>query len=121
MGRDVPMLPPGAKTGVQSTGLSALLHGDTVSIEVRSVLHQSYAYLVQQATVAIPAAGYIAEVTIPMQPLSSAPSGRRDRLHIFFLDEQRRPLYEKPFVVEVFVSHLVKRGHEGHHVLTIPV
>jgi predicted N-acetyltransferase YhbS len=31
-----------------------------------------------------------------------------------------QPLYEKPFVVEVFVSHHVKRGHEGHHVLTIP-
>ena len=121
MGRDEPMLPPGAKKGEQSAGLSGLLHGDTVSIEVRSVLHQSYAYLVQQATVAIPAAGYVAEVTIPMQPLSSAPSGRRDRLHIFFLDEQRRPLYEKPFAVEVFVSHLVKRGYEGHHVLTIPV
>jgi serine/threonine protein kinase len=121
MGRGEPILPPGAKKGEQPAGLSGHVHGDTVSIEVRSVLHQSYAYLVQQATVAIPAAGYVAEVTIPMQPLSSAPSGRRDRLHIFFLDEQRRPLYEKPFVVEVFVSHLVKRGHEGHHVLTIPV
>jgi serine/threonine protein kinase len=121
MGRDEPMLYPGAKKGEQPVGLSSLVHGDTVSIEVRSVLHQSYAYLVQQATVSIPAAGYVAEVTIPMQLLSSAPSARRDRLHIFFLDEQRRPLYEKPFVVEVFVSHLVKRGHEGHHVLTIPV
>ena len=121
MGRDEPMLPASAKKGDQPTGLSSLVHGATVSIEVRSVLHQSYAYLVQKAMVSIPAAGYIAEVTIPMQPLSSAPSGRRDRLHIFFLDEQRRPLYEKPFVVEVFVSHLVKRGHEGHHVLTIPV
>ncbi len=121
MGRDEPTLPAGAKKGDQPTGLSGLVHGAAVSIEVRSVLHQSYAYLVQKAMVAIPAAGYIAEVTIPMQPLSSAPSGRRDRLQIFFLDEQHRPLYEKPFVVEVFVSHLVKRGHEGHHVLTIPV
>lgn len=121
MGRDEPMLPLDAEKGEQAAGLSGLLHGDTVSIEIRSVIHQSYAYLVQKATVAIPEAGYVAEVTIPMQPLSSAPSGRRDRLHIFFLDEQRRPLYEKPFVVEVFVSHLVKRGHEGHHVLAIPV
>jgi serine/threonine protein kinase len=121
MGRDEPMLPPGAKRGDQPAGLSGLVHGATVSIEVRSVLHQSYAYIVQQAAVAVPAAGYVAEVMIPMQPLSSAPSGRRDRLHIFFLDEQRRPLYEKPFVLEVFVSHLVKRGHEGHHVLSIPV
>ncbi len=121
MGRDELTLPPGAKKGIRPAGLSSLVHGDTALIEVRSVLHQSYAYIVQQANVTIPATGYVAEVTIPMQPLSSAPSGRRDRYHIFFLDEQRRPLYEKPFVVEVFVSHLVKRGHEGHHVLTIPI
>jgi serine/threonine protein kinase len=120
VGRDEPTHPPGAKEGNRSAGLSSLVHGNTVSIEVRSVLHQSYAYVVQQATITIPAAGYVAEVTIPVQPLSSAPSGRRDQLHIFFLDEQRHPLYEKPFIVEVFVSHLVKRGHEGHHVLTIP-
>ncbi|HVB73296.1 MAG TPA: hypothetical protein VNE38_07030 [Ktedonobacteraceae bacterium] len=102
-------------------GLSALVHGDIALIEVRSVLQQSYAYIVQQATVIIPAQGYVAEVTIPMQPLSSTPTGRRDRLHIFMLDEQRHPLYEKPFVLEIFVSHHVKPGGEGHHVLTIPV
>lgn len=120
MGRDEPTLPPGAQQGDQPAGLSNLVHGDTALIEVRSVLHQSFAYLVQQTTVAIPAAGYVAEVMIPMQPLSGIPSGRRDRLHIFFLDEKRHPLYEKPFVVEIFVSHLVKPGHEGHNVLTIP-
>ena len=102
-------------------GLSALAHGDVALIEVRSVLHQSYAYIVQQAAVTIPAQGYVAEVTIPMQPLVSTPTGRRDRLHIFFLNDQRHPLYEKPFVVEIFVSHHVKRGNEGHHVLTIPL
>ncbi len=102
-------------------GLSALAHGDIAVIEVRSVLQESYAYVVQMATVTIPAEGYVAEVSIPMQPLSSTPTGRRDRLHIFFLNEQRCPLYEKPFVLEIFVSHHVKRGSEGHHVLTIPV
>ena len=109
------------KKQVSSGGLSALVHGDTVMIEVRSVLHESYAYIVQMATVTVPAEGYVAEVSIPMQPLSSTPAGRRDRLHVFFLNEDRHPLYEKPFVLEIFVSHHVKRGTEGHHVLTIPV
>ncbi len=104
-----------------SGGLSALAHGDVAVIEVRSVLQESYAYVVQMATVTIPTEGYVAEVSIPMQPLSSTPTGRRDRLHIFFLNEQRHPLYEKPFVLEIFVSHHVKRGSEGHHVLTIPM
>jgi serine/threonine protein kinase len=104
-----------------SEGLSALVHGDAAMIEVRSVLQESYAYVVQMATVTVPAEGYVAEVSIPMQPLSSTPAGRRDRLHVFFLNEDRHPLYEKPFVLEIFVSHHVKRGSEGHHVLTIPV
>ncbi len=102
-------------------GLSALIEGALVYIEVRSALYQSYAFIVQQAAVYIPAQGYAAEITIPMQPLSSGPSGRRDRLHIFFMDELRRPLYEKPFVVELFISHLVQPGREGHNVLTIPL
>ena len=104
-----------------SGGLSTLVHGDIVLIEMRSVLQESYAYVVQMASVSIPAEGYVAEVSIPMQPLSSTPTGRRDRLHVFFLNEQRQQLYEKPFVLEIFVSHHVKRGNEGHHVLTIPV
>src|SRR6266566_1471338 len=85
----------GAKKDAQLAGLSALVEGDLVYIEVRSALFQSYAFIVQQAAVYIPAQGYAAEITIPMQPLSSGPSGRRDRLHIFFMDELRRPLYEK--------------------------
>lgn len=121
LGRDEPKLPPGTQ---QKEGrlpwLSSLKHGDTLSIEVRVVLNQRHTYKVQKATVTIPAAGYVAEVTIPIQPLTSVPSGRRDRLHIFFFDQQRHPLYDKPFMAEVFVSHLVKRGHEGYHVLTIP-
>ena len=121
IGRNEPELPSGAKRGSRPAGLSALVYGDTVSIEVRSVLQQSYVYIVQRATVTVPAEGYVAEVTIPMQPLSSTPVGRRDRLHIFFLDANRNQLYEKPFVVEVFVSQHVRRGQEGHHVLTIPV
>ncbi len=120
LGRDEPTLPSDTQEGDQSTWLSSLVRGETLSIEVRAVLNQNDTFVMQHATVVIPAAGYISEVTIPIQPLSSVPSGRRDRLHIFFFDQQRHLLYDKPFVVEVFVSHLVKRGHEGHHVLTIP-
>jgi hypothetical protein len=90
-------------------------------IEVRSALYQNYAYIVQRALVTVPADGYVAEVTIPMRPLASGPSGRRDRLHIFFLNEQHQPLYDKPFVVELFISHLVQPGREGHNVLTLPI
>src|SRR5579875_878603 len=120
MGRDEPVLAPGAKRGSEPGGLSALVHGDKVLIEVRSALYQSYAYIVQRALVTVPASGYVAEVTIPMRPLASGPSGRRDRLHIFFLNEKRQPLYDKPFVVELFISHLVQPGREGHNVLTLP-
>jgi len=120
IGRDEITSPPEARNDVQPTGLSALIHGEQVFVEVRSALHQNFAYIVQQASVRIPADGYEAEVTIPMQPLSIGPNGRRDRLHIFLLDEQHHPLYEKPFVVEIFISHLVQPGREGHNVLTIP-
>jgi len=105
----------------QTGGLSALADGDIVHIEVRLALYQNYAYMVQQADVAIPASGYAAEVTVPMHPLSSSPSSRRERLHIFFMDQERNPLYEKPFVIELFVSPLVQLGHEGHNVLSIPM
>jgi serine/threonine protein kinase len=121
MGRDEPTLPPTAKKGMEPAGLSALIHGDIVLVEVRSVLQQGYTYVLQQATVTIPADGYAAEVTIPMQQQPLSTTGRRDRLHIFFLDEHRQPLYEKPFVVEIFVSPLVQFGREGHQVLTIPI
>lgn len=120
IGRDEPGVAAQRRTEKQEISLSGLSHGDTVQIEVRSVLQQSYAYIVQRATVTIPAEGYVAEVTIPMQSLSSIPTGRRDRLHIFFMDEHHDPLYEKPFAVEIFVSQHVKRGSEGHNVLTIP-
>ncbi len=56
-----------------------------------------------------------------MQALTTGPSGRRERLHIFFMDAQRQPLYEKPFVIELFISHLVQAGREGHNVLNIPI
>jgi serine/threonine protein kinase len=106
-----------ARTG----GLSALVDGDIVHIEVRLALYKSYAYVVQQADVAIPASGYAAEMTVPMHPLASGPSSRRERLQIFFMDKERNPLYEKPFVIEIFVSPLVQIGNEGHNVLSIPV
>lgn len=121
MGRDVPTPPPGARRRTAPTGLSALVQGETVHIEVRSALYQNYAYIVQRADVTLPGHDYAAEVVIPMQPLDSAPSGRRERLHIFFTDELRHPLYEKPFVVEVFVSHLVQSGREGYNVIPIPL
>jgi hypothetical protein len=100
--------------------LSALAKGEIVHIEVRSALFQNYAYIVQQADVQLPGKGYAAEVIIPLQPLANGPNGRRDRLHIFFMDEMRRPLYDKPFVVELLISQLVQPGQEGYNVLTIP-
>ncbi len=120
-GRDTPKPPPGTKAGAPLSGLSALVKGVGVHIEVRSALYQNYAYIVQRADVALPGNGYSAEVSIPMQPLANHETGRRERLHIFFTDELRRPLYEKPFVVEVFVSPLVQNGREGYNVLTIPL
>lgn len=119
-GRDEQVARPG-KRGVASAGLSALVQGEMVHIEVRSALYQNYAYIVQRADVVIPGRGYAAEVSIPMQALSSGAGGRRERLHIFFSDELRHPLYEKPFVVEVFVSPLVQSGREGYNVIPIPL
>jgi serine/threonine protein kinase len=121
MGRNEPGLPPGIRSSAQLAGLSALASGDVVHIEVRSALYQNYAYVVQQADVQIPAQNYAAEVTIPLQALGDGPSGRRERLHIFFMDRDGNPLYEKPFVIELFVSHLVQPGREGHNVLPIPL
>ncbi len=120
MGRDEPTTPLDVKEVDPSPGLSRLINGDTLSIEVHAVLNQNYTFVMQQATATIPAAGYIAEITIPIKPFSNLPGAMRERLLISFLDKQRHPLYEKPFIVEVFVSQHVKRGHEGHHVLTIP-
>jgi hypothetical protein len=121
MGRDMAKLAPHAKKGSQPVGLSAIVRDETVHIEIRSSIFQNYAYVIQRADVQIPGEGFAAEVTIPMQPLSNGQNGRRERLHIYFMDEARRPLYEKPFAIEVLVSHLVQAGREGHAVLTIPV
>lgn len=128
MGRNAPEVgnPQGTLSWPESkksapAGLSGLVEGELVYVEIRSALYQSFTYIVQRAAVYIPAQGFAAEVTIPMQPLSSGPNGRRDRLHIFFMDEKRRPLYEKPFIVELFISHLVQPGREGYNVLTIPI
>ena len=46
---------------------------------------------------------------------------KQGRSHIFFMDARHRSLYEKPFVIELFISHLVQSGREGHNVLTIPL
>ncbi len=107
--------------GSHLAGLSALAQGENVHIEVRSALYQNYAYIVQQADIQLPGEGYVAEITMPMQPLSGGPSGRRERLHIFFMDDTNSPLYEKPFAIELFISHLVQSGREGHNVLSIPL
>ncbi len=117
MGRNIPLA---VGSGISMSGLSSLVEDELVYIEVRSALYQNYAYIVQQAAVYIPAEGFAAEVTIPMKPLTGGTNGRRDRLHVFFMDEQRHSLYEKPFVLELFISNLVKPGREGHNVLTIP-
>ncbi len=121
MGRDIATSAPNAKKGSQPVGLSAIIRDEVVHIEVRSSIFQNYAYVIQRADVHIPGEGFAAEVTIPMQPLSSGQNGRRERLHIYFMDEARHPLYEKPFAIEVLVSQLVQAGREGHTVLTIPV
>lgn len=120
-GRDEPGLPPGAPPEMELSGLSALAHGDRIHIEVRTSLIQNYAYILQQADVAIPQEGYAAEVNIPMQAIPDGPRGRRERLHIYIMDEMRQQLYERPFVVELFISPLVHAGREGHNVLTIPL
>jgi len=115
MGRDQP--DPASVHG----GLSAVTKGETVHIEVRSALYRNFAYIVQQADVTMPGKGYAAEVMMPMQAFFQGTGGRRERLHIFFTDETRRPLYERPFVIEVFISPLVQSGREGHNVLSIPL
>ncbi len=109
------------KDSQQESGLSALVHGDIVHIEVRSALYQNYAYIVQQADVEVPAGGFAAEITIPMHSLTIHSNARRERLHIFFMDNDGDPLYEKPFVIELFISPLVHTGREGHSVLAIPL
>jgi serine/threonine protein kinase len=121
MGRNEPGLPPGAPPEMELSGLSALAHGDRVHIEVRTSLIHNYAYILQQADVEIPQAGYAAEITIPLQAIPDGPGGRRERLHICIMDEVRQPLYEKPFAVDLFISPLVQAGREGHNVLTIPL
>jgi len=121
MGRDEPTPHPDAYKGVEPAGLSALSHGEEILVEVRSVLQQGYTYVLQKAPVTIPANGYAAEVTIPMQPQGGTSTSMRNRLHVFFLDAQHQPIYDKPFIVEVYVSPLVQFGREGHQVLTIPL
>ena len=113
MGRDATPNP--------GVGLSGLVKDDIVHIEVRSALFHKYAYIVQRAEIQLPGQGYAAAITIPLQPLSDGPSGRRERLHIHFMDKKRNPLYEKPFAVELFISPLVQAGREGHNVLPIPL
>lgn len=122
MGRDEPVRSSSAapRAGIPA-GLSALARGGIVQVEVRSVLQQGYTCILQRACVAIPAGGYTVEITIPMQQQTIVTTSRRERLHIVFLDEQRHPLYDRPFVVELFVSPLVQFGREGHQVLTIPI
>ncbi|MGZ3624502.1 MAG: protein kinase domain-containing protein [Ktedonobacteraceae bacterium] len=119
MGRDEPITPLENHDMDHSSGLGRLVNGDTFTIEVRAVLNQNFTFVVQRTTATIPATGYIAEILLPIKPYSNLPDGMRERLLISFLDKQHQPLYEKPFMVEIFVSQYVKRGREGYHVLTI--
>lgn len=124
IGRDEPKHVHGFKPNNDTTrlgGLGSLTHGELVHIEVRSALYHNYAYIVQQADVEVPASNYAAEITIPMRSITGNPSTRRERLHIFFTDEKQNPLYEKPFLIELFISSLVQSGHEGHNILSIPL
>ena len=125
IGRNEPKLVSKSKQNPELTrpcGLGLLTHGDMVHIEVRSALYHNYAYIVQQADVEIPAQNYAAEIIIPMRSIITDSSGtKRERLHIFFTDEQRNSLYEQPFVIELFISNRVPSGQEGHNVLSIPV
>jgi serine/threonine protein kinase len=120
MGRDEPITSLEAHEAEHPSGLTRLMNGDTFTIEVRAVLNQNLTFVVQRAIATVPASGYVAEILLPIKPYSNLPDGMRERLLISFLDKQRKPLYEKPFIVEIFVSRYVKRGREGYHVLTIP-
>ncbi len=124
MGRNEPKRVSGFKQSNGNAGLGglgSLVHGDLVHIEVRSALYHNYAYIVQQTDVEVPAHNYAAEVTIPMRSLTDHSGTRRERLHIFFTDKKHSPLYEQPFLIELFISNLVQSGHEGHNVLSIPL
>jgi serine/threonine protein kinase len=124
IGRNEPKRAPGSKQSngaARLGGLGSLKHGEQVHIEVRSALYNNYAYIVQQTDVEVPAHNYAAEVTLPMRSITDRSGTRRERLHIFFTDEKRNPLYEEPFLVELFISNLVQPGHEGHNVLSIPL
>ena len=119
MGRDELKTPLETDNTDHSSGLSGLVNEDIFTIEVRRLLNQNFTFVVQRTTATIPATGYIAEILLPIKPYSNLPDGMRERLLISFLDKQHQPLYEKPFMVEIFVSQYVKRGREGYHVLTI--
>jgi serine/threonine protein kinase len=124
MGRNEPKHVSGSKQSHDAAklgGLGSLIHGELVHIEVRSALYHNYAYIVQQTDVEVPAHNYAAEVTIPMRSITDSSGTKRERLHIFFTDEKHNPLYEKPFLIELFISNLVQSGHEGHNVLSIPL
>jgi hypothetical protein len=121
LGRDEPALPSGAQEEAPRAGLSALAQGELVHIEVHTALSQKDVSVVQQADVYIPRHNYMAEITLPMRPRSHEARGQRERVHIFFMDKLYRPLYEKPFVIELFISPLVKYGHEGYYGLPIPL
>jgi hypothetical protein len=121
LGRDEPALPSGIQEEAPLAGLSALAQGELIHIEVRTAIAQKDVSVVHQADVYIPRRNYMTEVTLPMHPRSHASRGQRERVHIFFMDKMYRPLYEKPFVIELFISPLVKYGHEGYYALPIPL
>lgn len=118
IGRDEPATEAGTKKEVPRAGLSALAQGEPVQIDVRTATSLA---IEQRAEVCLPGSDYVAEVTLPMQSRSRSQHGQRERIYIYFMDKLCRPLYEKPFVIELFISPLVRPGREGHHALPIPL
>ncbi|MFL5626169.1 MAG: hypothetical protein ACJ788_11310 [Ktedonobacteraceae bacterium] len=121
VGRDKPALPAGVQGEALLAGLSALAQGELVHIEVRAAIAKNDVSVVQQVEVRIPRRNYMAEIMLPMQPRSAGSLGQRERVYILFLDKAYRPLYEKPFVIELFISPLVQSGQEGYYALPIPL
>jgi hypothetical protein len=115
-GRDRPATPEDG----QAVGLNALTKGKLVHIEIRATLFEQSVYAAYQASIPMPASGYEAIITMPMKSPFSRPSGQYERVSISFMDEQGHPFYEKPFVIELFVSRHVRPGREGYNALAVP-
>lgn len=102
-------------------GLSRLIKGDKVRLVIHSTLQNAVPMKIRQADFEMPDEGYVSEISLPLIPLETGVTGRRERIQLFFTDQDDNPLYERPFILEIFVSPLVHSGQEGHNVLTLPL